>query len=793
MGEGLLKNWITAGTDTPFYARKEIELTNVPQKATACVCGLGQFNFYVNGEKVSDHVLDPAWTDYNKVVYYVKFDITGYLKKGKNVLAAEVGNGWYLADKSGGYFFHFPSFMPPNPNDYVPFNKDLVLAVHVELSDADGSVSVIDTDETWKVAEHPVQHSNCFGSEIIDGRKKLPGWNTCVRTGSGKTSDSCIQTESGKSSDGVEEHLKEKVSKESHVPEKDGIWRRASISAKSKELSALAEEQTIPPVKVIRSYPGKYLKTVGGHAIYDFGQNVSGMLSLEVRGKAGEEVHILPAEKLTETGDVDQLAKNWLPIDVCETFILAEDNTWESFGMTFTYFGGRYIGIDCDPENTRNIELHAISSAGERAGEFQCDDERFLQIYDLVEKSVEANMVGVHTDCPTIERFAWQEENHLMAPSIMYMKQVKAHWEKFLKDTRLAQLTADDWFHDMHHGKYYPGDGLIPSQAPCYLPNVLPVPGLGDFYNVIGWGSSIILGTYWHYQFYGDPKIVEDNYEAGKKYLEFLKTMVTEDGFINNGLGDWGNPVGEFARENVETAFLFADAKILTEFAELLGKEDDAKAFAAYAEKVKENYNEKLLVFNQETGRYCYKVWDKKEGIVTTQATQAMPLFWGIVPKEREEDVVETLRQTLLADGSLKTGEVAQPYIIQTMSRYNMNDLLCEMILKQEHPSYYAFVLAGETTLGEYWEENPRSHCHDMMGHIIEWYYNGIAGIKPLEPGFKKVLVKPYLPASMNEMNCIYHSASGKISVSMKRTGSGIDLQVLADDAIAVTVDRSNL
>lgn len=155
--------------------------------------------------------------------------------------------------------------------------------------------------------------------------------------------------------------------------------------------------------------------------------------------------------------------------------------------------------------------------------------------------------------------------------------------------------------------------------------------------------------------------------------------------------------------------------------------------------------------------------------------------------------MAETFRRILEKDGCLKTGEVGQPYIIQTMRKYGMNDLLCEMILKPEHPSYYAFVLAGETTLGEYWEENPRSHCHDMMGHVAEWFYNGLAGICPLEPGFQKVLIKPYLPKTVNKVKCSYQSVRGNIQVVMERIQDGVSLEVNAPDGVEVTVDRGNL
>lgn len=133
------------------------------------------------------------------------------------------------------------------------------------------------------------------------------------------------------------------------------------------------------------------------------------------------------------------------------------------------------------------------------------------------------------------------------------------------------------------------------------------------------------------------------------------------------------------------------------------------------------------------------------------------------------------------------------PYVIQSARSYNMNDLICQYILREEHPSYYAFIMDGETTLGEYWEKNPRSHCHDMMGHIIEWYYNGIAGIIPLEPGFKKVLIRPYMPESMNEFECSYQSVYGEIKVNAKRVKSEVELNVTVPDEVEYTIDKSNL
>lgn len=752
-----LGRWITNGTAKPFWARKVFEIEKAVKCATAKVCGLGQFHFWMNHEKVEDHELDPGWTDYRKLIQYVTFDVTEQLHSGENVLEVEVGNGWFHK-MDEHYSFHFPEFMPPNPNTYRPFREELVLALELRIVYEDGSESVLHADDSFQVRRHPVVMSNVYGSETIDGR--------------------LFEAE-------------------------ESEWEQAVLVPKEKEPTGKLTKQCQPPVKVIRSYAGECLGNVNGREIYDFGQNMSGILEFEAFGKRGDEVRIYPAEKLAENGDVDQMAKGWVNLDSCITYIIGEDDRWEKCRMKFTYFAGRYVAVERvygqetrqagSEIRIRNVTAHAISSAWKTDGTFSCDDKRYEQIYSLVEKAVEANMVSVHTDCPTIERFAWQEPNHLMAPSIFYMKDGRKLWEKFLLDMRTAQHTADDYFLDMEGNPYYPGEGLMPSQCPCYFPNVLPVPGLGDFYDIIPWGSTCILGTYWHYLFYGDKQIVEENYEAGKRYLEHLKTKVNADGFLNHGLGDWGNPKNELVRENIETAFLYADAKTLAYFAEVLGYAEEKRQLERYADQVKENYNEKLLVWNEELNGWCYRAWDHPDELFLTQAAEALPLYWGMVSEEKEVDVVWAFRYTLEQKNALISGEIGLPYVIQTARKYGMSDLICRYILRDEHPSYYAFVLDGETTLGEYWEKNPRSHCHDMMGHIVEWYYNGIAGIRPLKPGFEKICICPYLPESMHEFACSYESVRGTIRVQVKDCGEEVELTVQVPEQIEFEIDLTEL
>jgi hypothetical protein len=766
-------NWISNKTDKPFYLRKEFTVRTDLKAATVKVTGLGQFAFYINGRKIGNHELDPGWTNYNKKILYVVFDIKNEIISGKNAVGIEVANGWYIADRSeeDRYFFSMPpkrpefSFMPPNPNPYQPFGDYLTACAEILLEYEDGTTERIITDQSWRTRESALLYSNVYGSEIYDARRYPKGWN--------------------------------------HIGFNDEAWDTAIILEKEEEPKGELYLQTQPPLVIKKTYHGRILKEVEpGAVLFDLGQNMSGLFEITVCGKSGTRIDIYPAEKLGEDGNIDQFAHGWTPVNTFTTYVIAEDEVEENYCPQFCYGAGRYLlikGVSVKPEDPMypyisSVKGHFITSDCEEAGSFQCDDKRYEQIYDLVEKAVESNLHSVHTDCPGIEKIAWQEPNHLMAPSIMYMKNVKSLWEKYLHDLRIDQWKAEDYAIALHGEKIYFGEGLIPSQAPCYEKNVLPVPGIGSFFDIIPWGSTIILAPYWHYMFYGDINIVKENYEAGVKYLRYLKTKVNEEGFINHGLGDWGNPDKKaFARENIETAFLYADTITLAKFALLLGLDQDKAEFDDYAKSIKENYNKKLLVKHPEQDFYCYQAFDHPEEVFLTQACQALPLYWGLVPEEREEEVVKALKFVLERDGAYVSGEVGLPYIIQSMKKYGMNQMINDFILKEEHPSYYAFILGGETTLPEYWEENARSHNHDMMGHIIEWYYNGIAGIEPLEPGFTKIMIKPFLPQSMKELSCSYESVRGRIDISVKELEEEIMIHLNVPNGVYYKFDDSQL
>lgn len=749
-----LGSFITNGKKTPFYARKEFTVSGQVKSAYAKVCGLGQFVFFINGKKVDDHELDPGWTDYRKTVEYVGFDIKDYLKPGRNVVGVEVGNGWFIMNNDH-YTFTFPGFMPPNPNPYRSFANVLMLAMEISIEYVDGTTTTVFADDSFRIKDHFITSSNVYGSETMDGRLVQDGFSL----------------------EGFN----------------DKDWEAASFVGPEDVPKGKLKRQEHPPIKVIKRYTAKKCGEIRDREVFDLGQNISGMLQVTIKGKEGSWIKVFPAEKLKKDGDVDQVAKGWNEINTVITCIMGNESP-KSFRSRFSYFAGRFLAVEKSDPDVEIIELFgdAITSAWKGAGSFKASDIRYEQIYGLVEKAVEANMVSVHTDCPTIERFAWQEPNHLMAPSIMYMKDGNSLWRKFFSDMRDSQHTGEDYFLDYENRKIPAGDGLIPSQCPCYIPNVIPVPGMGSFYDIIPWGSALILGVKWHYLFYGDRTVIDENFEAGEKYFSYLLTRVNNDGFINHGLGDWGNPDNELARENIETAFLYADAMALKYFSEILCDSKKQEMYDSYARDIKKNYNEKLLV-EKDNGDVYYRSFEHNDKDIVTLATMALPMYFGLVPEDKEEGAKAVFRRLFIEKGALASGEIALPYIIQTARCCGLNDIISRYILKEEHPSYYAFVKEGLTTLGEYWEENPRSHCHDMMGHIVEWYYNGIAGIRPLTPGFTEVIIEPFLPETVNEFKCNYKSISGEIYVHVKREASNIVLEVKTSEEIKTHISLKEL
>ena len=509
---------------------------------------------------------------------------------------------------------------------------------------------------------------------------------------------------------------------------------------------------TYPPVIHKYSYEPQSVDTE--RMIFDFGQNMSAQFYLKVKGVRGQRVKVIPVEKLAADGDISQT------VDAYSVLTLSGGT--DEFEQKFSVNGARWYKIEgAEYEQIIEFKAYFTTSSAADVGYFHCSDERINKIYTLILKAIESNLNHSHTDCPTIEKLGWLEPNHLMARSVMYNRDVDALWSKIAADMRDSQYAEDEF--DTDESKFYHEykSGLIPSIASRYA-KFLYDGGEGSFWDIIPWGSSVILAAYEQYRFYGDVRVLAENYETAKKYIEYLTAQYNDynrlygktggEKFISAGLGDWGIAQNKGrSRENIETAFYYHDLMTMAEIADILGKTDE---FTEQAENVKAHYNKSLLT------KDGYRDYETGE---ITQANQAIPLCFGLVPDENKSDVQNALVR-VSAGKHLECGEIGLVYILRALAKAGRNDIIYDMILRENHPSYLRFVNMGETTLPEFWRDDARSRNHDMMGHIMEWFFTEVAGIKS-DDAFKTVTVSPSCDDFISGFECIYNSVRGEISV----------------------------
>ena len=142
--------------------RREVKVTKPVERATVYVCGLGQFELFLNGAKVGDNFLDPAWSDYDRQVCYQTFDISEELQPGGNVFGVMLGNGLYNVPRER-YFKALISFGYPK------------MIFKAEIEYADGTHETIVSDRAWRVTESPVTYSSIFGGEDYDATRERTG------------------------------------------------------------------------------------------------------------------------------------------------------------------------------------------------------------------------------------------------------------------------------------------------------------------------------------------------------------------------------------------------------------------------------------------------------------------------------------------------------------------------------------------------------------------------------------------------------------------------------------------
>ena len=696
--------WINSGrgmgtptTATPAapYLRTTFECKSTPGKATVFLCGLGWHELYVNGRKADDRVLAPVATQFDRHVSWIEYDITPFVRPGKNAVAVLLGNGWYNCQTAEVWSF-----------DKAPWRDLPKLICDIEI---DG-VTIAKSDTSWKTHDSPVTFDALRNGEFYDARLEIPGF-----------ADPDLD---------------------------DSSWKNA---AQCNPPGGRIVKEELEPCKVMKHYSAIAAKHLDSNAtIYDFGTNLTGWCRIKIKGPAGTRIKIVYSEHVRPvSGDID---REYIAMFVksgefqTDEYILKGSEEPEIYEPRFTYHGFRYAKVYQWDGRAKLLDIQAcfVRNSFRQTGEFESSDRILNALQRNTLQSYLSNFTGIPTDCPHREKNGWTGDAQLAMETGLWNFDCEKACSHFL------QIVAD-------------------TQRPSgQLPGIAPSGGWG--YN---WGSgpawdSILFEYPWRmYLFCGNTENIRRHYQAMKLYLEYCAGMA-ENHLVRFGLGDWCHhdrrriaPV-----ELTSSAYYYYDVTRMVEFANILGKENDAKGYTELAEQIRENFNRK---FNNGDGTYADGSWT---------ALAAAVYFHLAEETDRARIAEKLVGMVRTNDHKTDFGILGAKYVPRVLADCGYADDAFHLITQTQFPGWGFWIENGATSLWEQWN-GTSSQNHIMFGDISAWMFEYLGGAVPLKetPGFKHFLLKPALIPSLSHVRMRHETPFGTLRSEWKRENGKIQCE----------------
>lgn len=590
----------------------------------------------------------------------------------------------------------------------APWRARPTVCMDIHVTYEDGSVDYVVTGEDWKTDLSPLIFNSIYTAEHYDARLEQPGWNTAAFD--------------------------------------DSKWKNAILrSAPSQNIVA----QALRPIRnTERIAPVSMRKLNDSVFVYDLGRNISGVSQIKAKGPAGTTLKLKHGERLYPDGrvDISNIDYHFRPTDQFDPFqtdiFILSGKSEESFMPRFNYKGFQYVEVTC----SEPVKLDAGSLVGyfmhsdvPVLGKIQTSNEMINKIWWATNNSYKSNLFGFPTDCPQREKNGWTGDAHIAIETGLYNYEGITVYEKWLDDHRDEQ------------------------QPNGVLPAIIPTAGWGySWANGPDWTSTITIIPWNVYLFYGDSRILSDNYENMKRYVDHL-TEISPQGLTSWGLGDWVPVKSKSSVELTSSIYYYIDAKILMQIAKILGHQADHERYAALAIKIKDAINAKHL--NTATGIYG-------SGL---QTELSAVLYWGLVPDALKTKVAGNLAARVEADGyKIDVGLLGTKSLLNALSENGYADVAYKIVSRKTYPSWGWWIENGATTLYENWDIQAAKDIslnHIMFGEVSAWFYKALGGIKPdpQHPGFKNILLEPHFVAGLDEFESTHNGPFGLISSSWKK------------------------
>ena len=601
-------------------------------------------------------------------------------------------------------------------------------ALEIELTYTDGRTEIIAADGDWDTYTHPVTFAEIYNGETID--------------------KSLVPQLIGKA-----------------VVDDDEYPLVADDGAPVREHEILA--------------PVEYIVTPKGERVIDFGQNMTGYVTLKIKGKRGERVVFDCAEVLDKDGNFYN--ENYRTAKNLMTYILSGEEDF--FKPEFSFQGFRYIRIEEYPDMDMDLDgfrAVAVHTDMKRTGDFVCGDSKINQLYHNIIWGQKSNYLDVPTDCPQRdERLGWTGDAQVFCRTAAINYDVLAFFRKWLGDLRTDQgENGEIWgvcpeIEGMHKRKH--------SRISC------------------GWGDVVTIAPWTLYELYGDKQILADNFEMMRKWVEYMHSAGDEEYLWLSGYhyGDWlamdageDSYVGATANDLVATAFFAYSTELLVKAGKVLGKDmsyyEDmhSKIVAAFREYFMENGMPKdEFPMTEILPEGAKQVDTTRKGM--TQTALVLILHFGLCTVEERPALTQKLVELIKAfGGKMTTGFLGTPYILHALADNGRVDEAYKLLFAEENPSWLYSVNHGATTMwehwngikedGSFWSTAMNSFNHYAYGAVGDWLYGVVAGVKITEPAYAAVKLEPKPCERLGFVRCAIDTPQGKLESNWYYTGEHI-------------------
>lgn len=703
------------------------------QRAELVVTALGSYQVRLNGQRTSDAILAPGWTDYRRRLLYQTHDVTPLLQRGENVLGVLLGEGWY-----GSAVRITPYLYGPPP---IRFKGALI------VSYADGRVETIVSDESWRSTGGPIQWARIFDGETFDARRRPAGWDRA----------------------GFDDAAWAPVRVLGPLP---ALTPAGPPILEAQAAEEIRPTQTLTPVRRVRLS----IDTIGPDTVmYDFGQNMVGWTRIEARGPAGGTVTIRHAELLMpDRRHIDQ--GNLRNAAATDSYTLAGTGTGaERLEPHFTYHGFRYVEVVTSPgveaEAPVGIVFH---SDAPRTLTFESSDPRVERLWQNIAWSLRGNLMSVPTDCPQrAERLAWLGDAAAFWPTAVYLMDLDRFTGKWLADLRDGQQTIIDWTagdrvipHDLARAVY---SEVHPAMAGCYPAHMPPPSGCGG----PGWSDAGVLVPYAAYRHYGDTAQVRTHWASMERYMRFIEANNPDYRWekFNGGFGDWGAPT-RTGSGIIATAMWAADALAMRAMARGLGDREAEARYAALYEKIQAAFAAGYISAKGEVGEVFLvrsTPADTMPRWHMSQTGDVLALRYGLVPDSLRATVTDHLVGNIAWHrGRIASGFLGSTRMLPALSENGRDDIAYQLLLNDGPPSWLFMISQSATTMWEYWDGGvDGSWNHYALGAVGEWMIRYAVGIgqDTGSVAFERIVIRPHVDpyARLTRMGATYRSRRGDI------------------------------